>query len=146
MKKFILKYVLVVSVFFNPITTNAEPIEITITGIRNQSGQISIHVFNNQEGFKAEKSIQSFTFKKQNMINGTMKVKIDLAHGTYGLSLVDDENSNNDMDYNFVGMPKEGFGFSNYYHTGFTRPVFDQFKFNLLKGNSAKVTMKTRYI
>lgn len=146
MKNVVLKYLMVLGVLFTHIKTNAEPIEIIITGIRNQSGQISIHVFNNQESFKAEKSIQSFTFKKQNMINGTMKVKIDLAHGTYGLSLVDDENSNNDMDYNFVGMPKEGFGFSNYYHTGFTRPVFDQFKFNLQKGNSVKVIMKTRYI
>lgn len=128
------------------LTTQAEQIEVTITGIRNQSGQISIHVFNSQESFKAEKSIQSFTFKKHQVVNGVLKVKIELPQGTYGLTLVDDENSNNDMDYNFVGMPKEGFGFSNYYHTGLTRPVFDQFKFDVIRDVPFKINMKIRYI
>lgn len=128
------------------IQLKAETIEITVSGIRNQSGQISIHIFNSQEGFKEEKSIQAFTFKKQHVVNGVLKVKIELPAGTFGLTLVDDENSNNDMDYNFVGMPKEGFGFSNYYHTGLTRPVFDQFKFSIQKGVAVKVNMKIRYI
>lgn len=124
----------------------AETIEITVSGIRNQSGQIAIYVFNSQEGFKEERAVHAFMFKKQQLVDGTLKVKIELPAGTFGLSLVDDENANKNMDYNFVGMPKEGFGFSNYYHTGLTRPVYDQFKFNVQKGSATKVAVQMRYL
>ena len=80
------------------------------------------------------------------MKNGTLKVKLDLEFGEYGLSLLDDENNNTKMDYNFIGLPKEGFGFSNYYHTGFTKPHFNTFKFKHLKNNLAKVVIKVRYM
>ena len=33
--------------------------------------------------------------------------------GTYGLSVIHDENDNGRFDTNFLGIPKEGWGFSN---------------------------------
>jgi uncharacterized protein (DUF2141 family) len=66
--------------------------------------------------------------------------------GIYGLSLLDDENNNGNMEYNFLGIPKEGFGFSDYYHTGLTKPKFDAFKFSIDEGQTRKITIRIRYI
>jgi uncharacterized protein (DUF2141 family) len=75
-----------------------------------------------------------------------MTVQFALEPGVYGLCLLDDENNNGKMEYNFLGMPKEGFGFSDHYHTGITKPKFDSFKFTLSKNQDKDVTIKVRYI
>ena len=70
---------------------------------------------------------------------------MNLDSGTYGISVLDDENVNNRMDYNFIGIPKEGFGFSNYFHTGLSKPHFDKFKFEIKKGKVALIDIRLRY-
>jgi uncharacterized protein (DUF2141 family) len=50
------------------------------------------------------------------------------------------------MEYNMVGMPKEGFGFSNYYHTGFTKPDFKQFLVNINTKEKDPIVFQIRYI
>jgi uncharacterized protein (DUF2141 family) len=43
-----------------------------------------------------------------------MSIKIPVKKtGAYAISVVDDINANMEMDKNFFGIPKEGFGFSN---------------------------------
>ena len=37
----------------------------------------------------------------------------DLPSGTYAVSVMHDENGNGSLDSNFLGMPVEGYGFSN---------------------------------
>jgi len=49
------------------------------------------------------------------------------------------------MEYNFLGIPKEGFGFSDYYHTGITRPKFDDFRFTVVQGQDIKIKVRMRY-
>jgi len=49
------------------------------------------------------------------------------------------------MDYNMVGIPKEGFGFSNYYLSGFSKPKLKDFTFTVENG-SVQVSCKMRYI
>ena len=39
-----------------------------------------------------------------------MKVRFDLPPGTYGIALVDDENSDGEMEYNLSGYLKKGLG------------------------------------
>jgi uncharacterized protein (DUF2141 family) len=73
-------------------------------------------------------------------------VKIQLESGIYGASLLDDENDNGKMDYNLLGIPKEGFGFSNYYHTGFSKPKMQAFQFEVKVGNIPKIEMPIRYL
>jgi uncharacterized protein (DUF2141 family) len=83
---------------------------------------------------------------KKDISSGEMKVKFDLPPGTYGIALVDDENSDGVMEYNRLGIPKEGFGFSDYYHTGLKKPKFNSFSFTLEKGQKKSIKIKVRYI
>jgi len=125
---------------------NAQNVEVIITGIRTEKGQIVIGVFKDDESFKKEESFLEKRFVKNGISNGEMRVQFSLEPGIYGLSLMDDENSNGKMEYNFLGIPKEGFGFSDYYHTGITKPKFDSFKFSINKDQTKKITIRIRYM
>jgi len=121
-------------------------IELTVTGIRGHSGTLGLGIFDNQKSFDDEVAQKSLHFKKSDIVNGTMTVSFDIEPKVCGFSILDDENSNDKMDYNLLGIPKEGFGFSDYYHSGLSKPHFDSFKLDLKPGESRKVEMKLRYI
>lgn len=132
--------------FIGFLTIKAQNIEVIITGIRSAKGQIVIGIFRDNKSFQEEKPFMRKKFKKCEISNGQMIVKFGLEPGTYGFSLLDDENNDDKMNYNFLGIPKEGFGFSDYYHTGLTRPKFDVFKFVLNKNQNQKILMKIKYM
>ena len=73
-----------------------------------------------------------------------MTTSVELPSGTYGIAVLDDENSNDKMDYALM-MPKEGFGFSNFYLTGLSKPKFEQFKFGVSDA-SFSVVIKMKYM
>lgn len=59
--------------------------------------------------------------------------------------LGDDENNDKEMNFNWMDMPQEGFGFSGYYHSGLSRPEFSDFSFTLTR-NTKVVKSKFRYL
>lgn len=128
---------------FNSTENN---VEIVISNIRNNKGQIAIGIFKDQSSFEKEKPYLNKKFEKKRNQNGEMTIRFEVPPGVYGFTLLDDENSDSKMEYNFFGMPLEGFGFSNYYHTGFTRPKFDAFKLEIKKEDWNKCKIKVRYI
>jgi len=127
-------------------TIDAQNVEVTITGIRNTEGQMGIGVFRDSESFNKEQAYLELQFVKKDISSGEMKVRFTLPPGTYGIAMVDDENSDDAMEYNFLGVPKEGFGFSDYYHTGLKKPKFESFKFALEKGQDKSINIRVRYI
>ena len=52
-----------------------------------------------------------------------------LPHGEYAISLFVDSNGNKKIDKNFLGIPKEQYGFSNNVMGRMSAPSFDQAKF-----------------
>ncbi|MCU0442692.1 MAG: DUF2141 domain-containing protein [Bacteroidia bacterium] len=121
-------------------------VELTISNLRNFDGEIGIGIYQNDDGFQNEQSYINKKFSKAQTKNGRLTVTFTIEAGTYGIALLDDENKNNKMDYSFIGIPKEGFGFSNYYHTGLTKPHFNQFKFEVKPNTKNTVEVKVRYI
>jgi uncharacterized protein (DUF2141 family) len=121
-------------------------ISVTIKDIKTPKGQILMGIYKDDVSFDKEipyKKVQSF---KTKISNGTLQIEVKLEPGKYGISLMDDENFNGKMDYSFLGIPKEGFGFSNYYHTGLTKPKLTSFAFEVLENKNPKVEVKMRYM
>jgi uncharacterized protein (DUF2141 family) len=137
---YILLYLVCIPILYS------QNVEVTITGIRSEKGQIDIGVFKDNETFQKEDAFLDKQFIKKVISDGKMTVKFNLEPGIYGLSLLDDENSNGKMEYNFLGIPKEGFGFSDYYHTGITKPKFDAFKFSIDKDQTKRINIRIRYM
>ncbi len=61
-----------------------------------------------------------------------------LPAGTWAARILHDENGNNEMDSNMVGMPKEPWGMSNNARGNFGPPKFEDARFEL-KGDTALV-------
>jgi uncharacterized protein (DUF2141 family) len=138
--------------FGNAITINIKKtsvpivISVTIKDIKTPNGQILMGIYKDDISFDKElpyKKVQAF---KTKISNGILLVEVKLEPGKYGISLMDDENFNGKMDYNFIGIPKEGFGFSNYYHSGLTKPKLKTFAFEVIENKNMKVEVKMKYM
>ncbi len=131
--------------FFTIGFSFAQTLNIQVTGIRNSSGNIRLAFYSNSPSFDDEKPLFIRTVSKKELYKNNLQISYsDLKPGIYGIAILDDENSNEKMDYGWV-LPNEGFGFSDYYHTGMTRPKFDKFDF-MLKNESKTVVIKVRYL
>ena len=122
----------------------AQNIEITITNIKNSKGSILISFYKNPDNFPY-KPFLSKKVAKTKIENGLIKVAYHgFEPGEYAMTLLDDENEDNDMNYRFF-IPQEGYGFSNYVHKGLLPPDFIDCNF-LVDEGVTKVTIKIKYI
>lgn len=117
---------------------------IKITGIRSAKGKIIIQVFKDDLSYQDQKPFKKISFDKKELSAGTLNLQLALEPGTYGFTLVDDENGNGDIDKNFIGMPKEGFGFSNYFMQKMKKPRFEDFKTDIRVHSG--IIIKVKYI
>ena len=81
-------------------------IEISIQGLKNSQGQVVVEL--KDTGEQNIKLVTGKIIKQQCDI-----VLDDVKPGKYSITYYHDENNNNEFDTNFIGMPKEGYGFSN---------------------------------
>jgi uncharacterized protein (DUF2141 family) len=123
----------------------AQTLKINITGLRNNSGVVRMGFYINNESFDKEEPLFVKTEPKAPAKNGVLSITYTgLKPGVYGVALLDDENNNDKVDYGWF-LPKEGFGFTNYYHTGLTKPNFSKFSFTISSG-AKTVEIKVKYL
>lgn len=92
---------------------NTGEILVKIKGIKNYKGYIQVDIYKTNKGFP---TAEEFAFKKLRfkVQKGENDLKItNLQHGTYAIAIYHDENSNEKLDTNFIGIPKEKTGVSN---------------------------------
>ena len=123
---------------------SSQILSVEISGIRNNKGVLQLLVYRDKDTFAAETPYRLYNFPKTGMLNEKITLTIDnLPPGEYGITLVDDENENGKIDYRFF-VPKEGFGFSNYYFEGNRKPDFESFSFQL-SGEKKTVKIQVQY-
>ncbi|MEO8762138.1 MAG: DUF2141 domain-containing protein [Bacteroidia bacterium] len=123
----------------------SQTLKINMSNIRNAAGLMCLGFYTSDENFDKDKPLFVKLIPKNTMVNGTLTITYkDIKPGTYGIALLDDENNNDKMDYGLI-LPKEGFGFSNYYHTGLSKPNFTKFKFTLTN-ETKTVNIKVKYM
>ncbi len=141
----LLSVLLVIVAAWTASAQENENLTVIITGIRGPEGQIAIMAFDSQQSLDEEKPIARFKFPKDSLEGDSLTVRLALAPGTYGLVLLDDENSNEKMDRNLLKIPKEGFVFSGFEFTKPKKPAFEDFKMEI--GDTPQViTMKLQYL
>jgi len=119
---------------------------IEIDEFRNpKEGNILIAIFTDQLNFKNDISLKNWTVPKEKLINGVFRETVKLPLGEYGIAILDDEDINGKMSYNFFGIPKEGYGFSDFNHSGFKKPMFSDFKFSVSDSTDI-IRIKLRYL
>ncbi len=132
MKLYLIFYILLIS--------SAQALNISITGQNSNKGSIALVVFSSADGFpkKSENAVFRSFVKVQDF-----PLSVKLKNGTYAISIFHDENNNKKLDTNFIGIPKEAFGFSNDVIGLMGPPTFEEAQFKVLNNNSS-VTIKLK--
>ncbi len=88
-------------------------LEVEINGFENNDGHARLVIFNSAK-YWPDNDKHSFR-KAEGEIKGGISVFRfeDMPYGTFAIAVLHDENDNLKMDYNFLGMPTEDYGFSN---------------------------------
>ena len=118
-------------------------IVVNIDGFRTDKGKCLLSLFNNKKGFPSnqEKAVY-VTFGRIQNRKLTLVIK-DMAIGEYAIAVVHDENDNNKLDTNFLGIPKEGIGVSNNAKSIMGPPSYEDSKFQLKEeGMVANIRIK----
>lgn len=68
----------------------------------------------------------------------------DIPPGTYAMAVVHDENMNGKLDANWIGVPTEGYGFSNNAKALLGPPSFSAASFRY-DGRNIDLTMRLNY-
>jgi len=104
-------------------TSAVAQLEIIVKNIKNDKGDVRVGLFKDKESFLKNAAYG----KVVKSTKGELKVIFDnLPDGTYGISVIHDENSNEKLDTNMIGIPKEGFGFGNNSMGTFGPPSFEK--------------------
>lgn len=124
------------------ITASSFSFTLKFENIRNDKGSIKYLVFKSDEGYPDDikLSAKSGTIATKEAEQGI--VLNDLEAGSYSFSVIHDENNNDRLDTNFLGIPKEGFGFSNNPLVLFGPPSFDKTKVEVKMGSEIIIKMK----
>jgi uncharacterized protein (DUF2141 family) len=120
-------------------------IHVKVLGIRNSKGTVACALFESPDGFPVD-YLHSAT--------NIMVIKVrdrqarcdfeDMPKGTYALAVVHDENMNGKLDTNFLGIPTEGYGFSNDATGAIGAPSFSAASFPY-NGQDLDLTMSLHY-
>ena len=89
-------------------------IHVQILNIRNSTGTVDCALFDSTVGFPLE-VLRSATNVMIIKIRDTRARCdfLDIPPGRYALVVIHDENANGKLDVNWIGVPTEGYGFSN---------------------------------
>jgi uncharacterized protein (DUF2141 family) len=113
---------------------------ITIPNLKSSKGVIQIGIYNNKETFPHADEQYKVIFIDVGSFSGTCIIK-DLPKGEYAVAIMHDENSDKICNTNFLGFPKEGYGFSNNIKPIFSAPTFNECKIDLNRNLSITIGM-----
>ncbi|MFT5758370.1 MAG: hypothetical protein ACI9LM_003111 [Alteromonadaceae bacterium] len=109
-------------------SVHAADLTINISEVESGKGAVMVALYAGEAAYKSGKA----TFVSQ-VTAVTEKESVtfkDLVDGEYAVKIYQDENSNDALDFNMLGIPKEGYGFSN--NVGrFGQPDYKEAKFTV---------------
>lgn len=106
---------------------------VRVIAFRSASGDIHLSLYNKEERFP-DKDMRMRVVKTPVKNSSVVEVKFEnVPFGTYAIAGLHDENRSGDMDFSWMGMPKEGYCFSNDAKPFLSAPTFSEAKFKLDK-------------
>ena len=121
------------------LTTHVAVADTLIVEVNNikKAGEIHVAVYDNAEAFEADRGEKGGA--APGIVDGTIVMveagtstfEYELPAGQYAVGIFHDVNLNNKMDNNFLGLPKEQYGFSNNARALFGPPSFEDAAFEL---------------
>jgi uncharacterized protein (DUF2141 family) len=135
MKKLIVLITLVVTAQFGWSQT----MKVVIKNVNDAEGDILVGLFSNEADFLKKR----FASQKIKASKGEIHFVFEnIPAGKYAISAFHDANINGELDKNMVGIPKEGFGFSNDAMGMFGPPNFEKASFDWKGGQTISLALR----
>ena len=117
-------------------------IHVEIAGMRNDKGRVLCSLFSSAADFP-KKTDKAVAHAASDISHGQAVCEFSgVAPGTYAVSAFHDENSNGNLDTNFMGIPREGVGASNNAKGHLGPPKFEAAAFQFSGGRlNLKITI-----
>ncbi|MEH1768918.1 MAG: DUF2141 domain-containing protein [Nostoc sp.] len=117
---------------------------VEIDGLRNKEGQVCASIFASSEGFPSDRDR---VLQKQctKITDNPFTITFDnLKAGIYAVAVFHDQNNDRILNRNILGIPKEGFGFSNNPEIRTRAPKFSEAAF-LVAGPNTNIQIQLKY-
>lgn len=101
-------------------------LKLKVNGLDERTGQLCIALYNTKESYMLEDKVFRVHREK---VSGRDELTVSLAalpYGRYAVLLFLDENANEKLDKNMLGVPKEKYGFSGSEKPLFRAPRFEE--------------------
>lgn len=119
----------------------AADVYVNLAGLENK-GQLMVALHRSQTTFDNE-SATPYRYEIIKVSRSTMQIHFkNVPVGEYAVSLIHDKNMNNKLDKNFLGIPKEPFGFSNNPKIMMSAPRFQECTFLLNQTDVKQINIK----
>jgi|LNFM01.1.fsa_nt_gb uncharacterized protein (DUF2141 family) len=126
-----------------PAPSTQATLVATVVGLRNNNGIVDLGLYQSAYWLQDRGRITRCRARITNRVaTCTMNVP---AAGTYALAFGHDENINGRVDQGFLGIPLEGYGFSNDVRPVLSAPGFDACRFVHRGVGSMAVRMTAQY-
>ena len=116
---------------------------------QKKAGTLMLAVYNNGKAFEGsvvkEKRSEVGVFKGLELYlepKDSTQLSIEIPDGEYAIAFFIDANGNKKLDKNFLGIPKEQFGFSNNAMGTLSAPSFEQAKFRVAGNTVQNIKLK----
>lgn len=118
----------------------AHTVTISITDMRSKNGSVLVSVYNKEEGFPKDPESAYIKMKITTAQAAKFQIK-NLPTGAYAFAVAHDENNNNKIDTGFLGIPKEGIGFSRNPSISFGPPKFEEAAYTINADGAFSIKM-----
>lgn len=123
----------------------APTIHAEIEGVRGDEGRIACAFFQPGDGFPVASPPSHAVIVTAPIREGSAAcVFRDVPPGTYAIAAIHDENRNGDLDRNWLGIPAEGYGFSENASASLGAPSFQVASF-AFDGGELFLTIRLQY-
>ncbi|RDK05708.1 hypothetical protein DN412_35505 [Cupriavidus lacunae] len=128
-----------------PYPALSQSIHIQILGIRSSTGMVACTLFESPVGFPADYLHSARNIMSVRVKNNQAQCNFEgIPPGTYAIAVAHDENMNGKLDTNGLGIPTEGYGFSNDAVGWLGAPPFSAASFSYDGGNLS-LTIRLHY-
>ncbi len=117
-----------------------KPLTLVIQNLESATAPVYVSLYGIKNKFPEPKGqMKEYKFKPHGNV---LTVQIpNLKFGTYAIASYQDVNSSGKIDKNFIGIPTEGYAFSNNFKPTIAAPDFDDCSF-VYNSKNCSVTMK----
>lgn len=119
-------------------------LRVHVLGLRNDHGDIRCSLFSSAEDFPNNGDLMAKTTTAPIADRTATCEFTGIAPGIYAVVLFHDENGDGKFNRNWIGLPEEGYGFSNDAPAHFHPPRFDDASFSFA-GGILEIRVKIRY-